>query len=787
MLRVLVAVVVFTCTALSHDVQACDPYNPDGSCKDPCGNYGDVIGTYSGVHATVQAKSNGDWTGGGCGDHQCVAFVRRFFIDEVQHTLGSLPGGAGSGDDGWAVNAYNDWPNNSSLLQFANGVSTTPPAPGDIYCQSGGTYGHIGIVKSVNLQSNPMTVVIIDQNRSASSAELPRNLYVDGQGRYSIAPISLNYTTQGWLRDQNYNVPAYACAYDSQSPSGLSQALVPGQTFACEVKFRNVGTAVWRNNVGSYPNDYVELKSCSQSGTVEDSFLNYPYDATLGWLNSQSPCTMVESSRSNGEIATFQFTGRVRDDATPGVHYVYFRPNHSTGGLMQDWGGMNFQVNVVAPTGAAADALVYDWQLGTIKVALNDGTSFTGSAQWEDGWDTGGSSDHRIFTTGTGADPYENLGICEIRTGNWYENTSQGADFVTKRTLVTGWKANSTNDPKYQYLMRDVSGDGYPDGIIVGSHTGNVFVAKRNGNALEPDATQWISSFHLSSNPAQFQFFAGKVADADAKADIIVREVSTGNWWVAKSTGTSFTAISGQVLSNWASDNPPYRIYQFAFADFDGDGTDEIIAYRPDTGTINGAKWSGTGFTSMGALKTSWGTSATDPVKYRLLTGDLDHNGLKDVVLFKADGGNWYSGISDGTSIVSTFTGRTNFGNSLDTERYSPLLFDVGLYQGGGIVYFGIEDPPIVDGTTPRAPTFTLSPNPGRGEVAIQLHLPATTQVDMAVYDVTGKRVAALLSGVHTVGTHSITWNARNLPAGVYFCRVTAQGKALTQKLVLLK
>lgn len=66
------------------------------------------------------------------------------------------------------------------------------------------------------------------------------------------------------------------------------------------------------------------------------------------------------------------------------------------------------------------------------------------------------------------------------------------------------------------------------------------------------------------------------------------------------------------------------------------------------------------------------------------------------------------------------------------------------------------------------APAF---PNPFTERTALQLTLPATQQVTIAVYDVLGRQVALLHEGPLPAGAHTLTFEAEDLPGGTYFVR----------------
>jgi hypothetical protein len=57
----------------------------------------------------------------------------------------------------------------------------------------------------------------------------------------------------------------------------------------------------------------------------------------------------------------------------------------------------------------------------------------------------------------------------------------------------------------------------------------------------------------------------------------------------------------------------------------------------------------------------------------------------------------------------------------------------------------------------------------------------------LTVYDVLGREVAVLVDGLESPGRHEIAFDARKLSSGVYFYRLTAEGAAITRRMVILK
>ena len=77
-------------------------------------------------------------------------------------------------------------------------------------------------------------------------------------------------------------------------------------------------------------------------------------------------------------------------------------------------------------------------------------------------------------------------------------------------------------------------------------------------------------------------------------------------------------------------------------------------------------------------------------------------------------------------------------------------------------------------------PTFTLLPNypnPFNASTAISFKLQAASEIDLAIYNISGQRVWGLGSGVWTAGTHEVVWDAEGMASGTYLVRLTVEGK----------
>jgi hypothetical protein len=98
----------------------------------------------------------------------------------------------------------------------------------------------------------------------------------------------------------------------------------------------------------------------------------------------------------------------------------------------------------------------------------------------------------------------------------------------------------------------------------------------------------------------------------------------------------------------------------------------------------------------------------------------------------------------------------------------------------------GIEEKVLVAG-----PAVLLAPRPNPSEAATRLEFQLEREgvVDLAVYDLSGRRVASLASRTYPAGRHAVEWDGAldggaDAPAGVYFAVLEAGGTRLVQKVV---
>ena len=116
-------------------------------------------------------------------------------------------------------------------------------------------------------------------------------------------------------------------------------------------------------------------------------------------------------------------------------------------------------------------------------------------------------------------------------------------------------------------------------------------------------------------------------------------------------------------------------------------------------------------------------------------------------------------------------------------SRGTPASVDVIISEDENVT--SIESP---EGELPEA--FALGqnyPNPFNPSTAIEYELPAPQHVRLEVFDATGRSVDVLVDGIRPAGTHTVRFDADNLPSGLYVYRLQANGETRTRKMTLLR
>ncbi len=86
--------------------------------------------------------------------------------------------------------------------------------------------------------------------------------------------------------------------------------------------------------------------------------------------------------------------------------------------------------------------------------------------------------------------------------------------------------------------------------------------------------------------------------------------------------------------------------------------------------------------------------------------------------------------------------------------------------------------------------TFGLDqnyPNPFNPSTIIKYRISETGSVKLSIYNTLGEEVAVLVNGLVQAGFYEVTFDASNLPSGVYFYRLQSGNKVEAKKMILLR
>ena len=120
-----------------------------------------------------------------------------------------------------------------------------------------------------------------------------------------------------------------------------------------------------------------------------------------------------------------------------------------------------------------------------------------------------------------------------------------------------------------------------------------------------------------------------------------------------------------------------------------------------------------------------------------------------------------------------------------------PYIYALGI--NGPIMKF--ETDLITDVDSPPGSPFVLGqnyPNPFHPSTRIAFELPTASHASVEIFDVRGGLVRTLADERMSAGLHTVEWNGRDdggqlLGSGVYFYRLTADGRSQAKKMVILK
>ena len=151
-------------------------------------------------------------------------------------------------------------------------------------------------------------------------------------------------------------------------------------------------------------------------------------------------------------------------------------------------------------------------------------------------------------------------------------------------------------------------------------------------------------------------------------------------------------------------------------------------------------------------------------------------------------------------SIATVIAGNTNddtYYNMLWelTKSFTIRLFKSASYKLTCLIYTawinsGNSVTGGIDNNRSQATEYKLLqnyPNPFNPSTTIRYSIPTTSLISLKVYDILGRELATLVNEEKPAGTYKLTWNAANIPSGIYFYKLQAGNYIQTKKMILMK
>jgi hypothetical protein len=132
---------------------------------------------------------------------------------------------------------------------------------------------------------------------------------------------------------------------------------------------------------------------------------------------------------------------------------------------------------------------------------------------------------------------------------------------------------------------------------------------------------------------------------------------------------------------------------------------------------------------------------------------------------------------------------------NLEAFRMPPLATSIVDLFGIGLISAWIDSMGTVsnilntlsDDIPDKYQLYHAYPNPFNALTTIKYQLPASSQVELTVYDIRGREVITLYEGNQPAGLYTVQWNADEVASGIYFYKLRTENFFQVKKLLLVK
>jgi hypothetical protein len=124
---------------------------------------------------------------------------------------------------------------------------------------------------------------------------------------------------------------------------------------------------------------------------------------------------------------------------------------------------------------------------------------------------------------------------------------------------------------------------------------------------------------------------------------------------------------------------------------------------------------------------------------------------------------------------------QTARGSGAEGTTLTPTAPSVTLEESPERLRVGLQDVPG------RFALRRSVPNPAREQATITFSVPTQARVEVALFDVLGRRVRTLTDAERTPGQHDVRLDVQSLSSGTYFYRLSADGFSQTRRLQVVR
>lgn len=344
--------------------------------------------------------------------------------------------------------------------------------------------------------------------------------------------------------------------------------------------------------------------------------------------------------------------------------------------------------------------------------------------------------------------------------------------------------------------VADVDGDGDADIITANRSGNNIAVLANNGDGTFAQPTL------LEANGNGETACAAADANGDGVLDLFVGAYASSEIILMLGNGTGSFTYATKVA---AGGNGPWMI---AVGDMNGDGNVDVVSANSASNTCSVIFGNGTGGL-LGAV-----TYPTGAFPLAIDVGDIDGDGDLDLVTSNYSGRSWsvYENIGAGVlgnrrtlpssraGSCATLHDRDNDGDldmtGIDEEddliflfenRLPSAVLDASTQPVGFVLYPNVPNPFSVREGAAREISGTV----------IRYDLPNTSDVQLTIVDLAGRRVRTLVSATQPAGSAYAEWNGTDehghtMASGIYVCRLLARSKhgvmySTARRMILLR